>query len=69
MLRAQLNAVSNYLSDATTQASVFIVPTHDILRDKMCCDDAKEKYPEKGKYLGESDEIFIVAAVVKIVSS
>ena len=35
MLRAQLNTVSNFLSDATTPESVFIVPTHDIVSDKM----------------------------------
>lgn len=70
MLRAQLNTVSNFLSDATTPESVFIVPTHDIVSDKMKCWCWRHrKYPEKGKYLGESDESFIVAAVVKIVSS
>ena len=47
MLRAQLNTVSNFLSDATTPESVFIVPTHDILSDKMCCDDAKENIQRK----------------------
>ena len=55
MRRSKANTACNLPSDATTPGSVFIVPTHDI---KM--GDARENGLKNGKYLGESDEIFIV---------